>query len=73
MDWNIFYPPEEPVIALPNWERPRLLISGRSVRRRWFDSTFYPPPPQSPRPANAPPLYAATGFTGPPRPATAGF
>src|SRR5579862_8581193 len=42
MDWNQLFPPGEPVIALPDWHRPRLLISSRSLPQRVSDSGFYP-------------------------------
>lgn len=40
-DWNNLFPPGEPVIALPNWRRPRLLISAHRYDQRWRDSGFY--------------------------------
>jgi hypothetical protein len=42
MDWNLLFPPDEPVIALPNWDRPKLLLSARTLIGRWRDSAFYP-------------------------------
>jgi hypothetical protein len=42
VDWNELFPAGEPVIALPNWDRPRLLVSARLLGRRWRDSAFYP-------------------------------
>jgi hypothetical protein len=40
-DWNHLFPPGEPVIALPSWRHPRLLLSARRFDRRWRDSGFY--------------------------------
>jgi hypothetical protein len=40
-DWNHLFPPGEPVIALPNWQHPRLLLSARRYDQRWRDSGFY--------------------------------
>jgi hypothetical protein len=42
MDWNLLFPPDEPVIALPSWDRPKLLLSARTLVGRWRDSAFYP-------------------------------
>jgi hypothetical protein len=41
LDWNHLFPPGEPVIALPSWRHPRLLLSARRLERRWRDSDFY--------------------------------
>ena len=30
------------VLALPNWDRPRLYVSARSARQRWEGSALYP-------------------------------
>ena len=41
-DWNQFFPPGTRVMALPNWENPRLYLpAGRSFRS-WRESSFYP-------------------------------
>jgi hypothetical protein len=42
LDWNHLFPPGEPVIALPSWQHPRLLVSARQLAERWRDSDFYP-------------------------------
>lgn len=42
LDWNQLFAPGEPVIALPSWQRPRLLLSARQLEQRWRDSDFYP-------------------------------
>jgi len=42
LDWNHLFPPGEPVIALPNWQHPRLLVAARQLAERWRDSDFYP-------------------------------
>jgi hypothetical protein len=41
LDWNLLFPPGEPVIALPSWRHPRLLLSARRLEHRWRDSDFY--------------------------------
>jgi len=41
LDWNHLFPPGEPVIALPSWRHPRLLLSARRLEQRWRDSDFY--------------------------------
>jgi hypothetical protein len=42
VDWTLFFPPDERVLALPNWKDPRLYISAHNLSRRWKDSSFYP-------------------------------
>lgn len=40
--WSAFFPPGTPVIALPDWGRPRLLVPARTPADRWRGSGFYP-------------------------------
>jgi hypothetical protein len=40
--WSAFFPPGTPVIALPDWNRPRLLVPAATVAERWRGSGFYP-------------------------------
>src|ERR1700722_13240663 len=42
MNWNQLFPPGEPVVALPDWQNPRILISGRSPSSRWTGCSFFP-------------------------------
>jgi hypothetical protein len=40
--WSAFFPPGTLVIALPDWNRPRLLVPAATVAERWRGSGFYP-------------------------------
>lgn len=40
--WCAFFPPGTPVIALPDWDRPRLLVPATGAADRWRGSGFYP-------------------------------
>jgi hypothetical protein len=40
--WSAFFPPGTRVIALPDWNRPRLLVPAATVAERWRGSGFYP-------------------------------
>jgi hypothetical protein len=40
--WSAFFPPGTPVIALPDWGRPRLLVAAATAAGRWRGSGFYP-------------------------------
>jgi hypothetical protein len=42
MDWQRFFRPGTPVLALPNWRRPRLFVPADTAARRWALSEFYP-------------------------------
>lgn len=42
MEWHTFFPAHTPVLALPNWQRPRLYIPAHSMHERWVRSGFYP-------------------------------
>ena len=42
MKLEAFFPPGTPVVALPSWERPRLLVAAWSVTTRWTGSALYP-------------------------------
>jgi hypothetical protein len=42
MDWEAFFPPRTPVLALPSWESPRLYMPAQGFLRRWNGSSFYP-------------------------------
>jgi glycosyltransferase involved in cell wall biosynthesis len=41
-NWEIFFPPSTRVVALPSWERPRLLVPAASLAERTSASAFYP-------------------------------
>jgi hypothetical protein len=40
--WESFFPRGTPVLALPNWENPRLYVPAGSFSERWKNSAFYP-------------------------------
>jgi hypothetical protein len=40
--WSAFFPAGTPVIALPDWDRPRLLVPAATAGDRWRGSGFYP-------------------------------
>jgi hypothetical protein len=40
--WSAFFPPGTPVIALPDWDRPRLLVAAATAADRWRGTGFYP-------------------------------
>jgi hypothetical protein len=40
--WELFFPRDTPVLALPNWENPRLYAPAGSFPGRWKNSAFYP-------------------------------
>lgn len=42
MDWEAFFPPGTPVVALPSWNNPRLYIPAKGFLQRWKGSAFYP-------------------------------
>ncbi len=42
MDWRFFFPPGTRVIALPNWQHPRLYLPARYFLESWEMSSFYP-------------------------------
>ncbi len=42
MEWHNFFPAYTPVLALPNWQHPRLYIPAHTARERWVRSGFYP-------------------------------
>jgi hypothetical protein len=41
-EWHAFFPPGTPVMALPGWEQPRLLLPATSPADRWHASGVYP-------------------------------
>jgi hypothetical protein len=41
-EWHAFFPPGTPVMALPGWEQPRLLLPATSRADRWHASGVYP-------------------------------
>jgi len=41
-DWLEFFPSGTPVVALPNWASPRILIAADSIRGRWQRSAVFP-------------------------------
>lgn len=42
VDLGLFFPPGSHVVALPNWENPRLYLPARGALRSWKQSSFYP-------------------------------
>jgi hypothetical protein len=40
--WELFFPPNTRVLALPNWRSPRLFLPKHHGLQRWQDSAFYP-------------------------------
>lgn len=42
MDWQMFFPPDSRVVAMPSWDAPRLFIPSDSITGRWKRSGFYP-------------------------------
>jgi hypothetical protein len=40
--WNVLFPAGTPVVALPDWRRPRLLVPARTSRQIWRGTRFYP-------------------------------
>jgi hypothetical protein len=42
LDWTLFFPPGTRVLALPNWENPRLYLPAQHFSRNWQESSFYP-------------------------------
>lgn len=40
--WGVLFPPGTPVVALPDWRRPRLLVPAGSPRQLWTGTRFYP-------------------------------
>ena len=42
MNWEWFFPPRTPVLALPSWSSPRLYLPARGPLGRWRESSFYP-------------------------------
>jgi hypothetical protein len=41
-EWHAFFTPGTPVLALPGWKQPRLLVPATSARDRWNASGAYP-------------------------------
>jgi hypothetical protein len=41
-DWNLFFPPGTRVLALPNWQQPRLYLPAQRFFGRWQASSLYP-------------------------------
>jgi hypothetical protein len=41
-EWHAFFTPGTPVMALPGWEQPRLLLRATSPVDRWHGSGVYP-------------------------------
>lgn len=41
-NWPLFFPPGTRVLALPNWDNPRLFLPAQRPSRSWQDSSFYP-------------------------------
>lgn len=42
MDWASCFPAGTRVLAMPDWTRPRLYLSGRTPAGRWSDSQLFP-------------------------------
>ncbi|GAA6744352.1 hypothetical protein Thermus71206_21960 [Thermus antranikianii] len=42
MNWEAFFLKGTPVLALPNWESPRLFVAAWGLRTRWEGSGLYP-------------------------------
>jgi hypothetical protein len=42
MDCKRFFPPNTRVLALPNWQNPRLCLPVQCFYQRWTKSSFYP-------------------------------
>jgi Phosphotransferase enzyme family len=42
VDWHSFFPSGERVLALPNWQNPRLYLPVQSFIQRWEGSSLYP-------------------------------
>jgi hypothetical protein len=40
--WHVLFPAGTPVVALPDWRRPRLLVPARTSREIWSGTRFYP-------------------------------
>lgn len=41
-DWNLFFPSGTRVLALPDWQRPRLYLPEQNFLQCWRESSFYP-------------------------------
>jgi hypothetical protein len=41
-EWHAFFPQGASVIALPGWDRPRLLVPASTLASRWSGSGVYP-------------------------------
>jgi hypothetical protein len=39
---GLFFPPRTRVLALPNWQHPRLYLPAQRFSQRWVESAFYP-------------------------------
>jgi hypothetical protein len=39
---GLFFPPGTRVLALPNWQHPRLYLPAQRFSQRWDESAFYP-------------------------------
>ncbi|CAA9265362.1 MAG: hypothetical protein AVDCRST_MAG93-2381 [uncultured Chloroflexia bacterium] len=42
IDWARLFPPGARVLAIPNWDKPRLLAPAHHFYDRWRGSSFYP-------------------------------
>lgn len=40
--WHLFFPPGTRVLALPNWQQPRLYLPAQGFFGRWEASSLYP-------------------------------
>jgi hypothetical protein len=41
-NWEVFFPPGSRVLALPGWQKPRLLLAADTLSERVSGSAFYP-------------------------------
>jgi hypothetical protein len=42
VDWTIFFEPDTPIIALPSWKSPRILLPTQNAVQRWKQSSLFP-------------------------------
>jgi len=42
VDWRWFFPPGTRVLALPDWQSPRLFLPAQRFAQRWEHSSYYP-------------------------------
>src|SRR3712207_1559156 len=42
VDWNLFFAPGTRVLALPDWQSPRIYLPAQRFSQRWEQSSYYP-------------------------------